>query len=243
MTPVVERSLIFAGVAALHLGLLMWAASSLSQTPPKITPPSVVGVLITLDTPPAPAPAPPAPPPPAPPPPPPEPPPPPPPKPRPEPPKPVPKPAKPKPPPLPPSEKAITVPQETAEPAPAPAPVVAAAPAAPAAASPAQSVPGPSSNEVPITPPRSDARHLNNPKPEYPRTSMRLREEGQVLLDVYILADGTVGEVKLRQSSGFSRLDESAMKTVKKWKFVPAHRGNEPIASWYVQPITFESPR
>ncbi len=239
MTPVVERSLIFAGVAALHLGLLMWAASSLSQTPPKITPPSVVGVLITLDTPPAPAPAPPAPPPPAPPPP--EPPPPPPPKPRPEPPKPVPKPAKPKPPPLPPSEKAITVPQETAEPA--PAPVVAAAPAAPAAASPAQSVPGPSSNEVPITPPRSDARHLNNPKPEYPRTSMRLREEGQVLLDVYILADGTVGEVKLRQSSGFSRLDESAMKTVKKWKFVPAHRGNEPIASWYVQPITFESPR
>lgn len=239
MTPVVERSLIFAGVAALHLGLLMWAASSLSQTPPKITPPSVVGVLITLDTPPALAPAPPAPPPPAPPPP--EPPPPPPPKPRPEPPKPVPKPAKPKPPPLPPSEKAITVPQETAEPA--PAPVVAAAPAAPAAASPAQSVPGPSSNEVPITPPRSDARHLNNPKPEYPRTSMRLREEGQVLLDVYILADGTVGEVKLRQSSGFSRLDESAMKTVKKWKFVPAHRGNEPIASWYVQPITFESPR
>lgn len=239
MTPVVERSLIFAGVAALHLGLLMWAASSLSQTPPKITPPSVVGVLITLDTPPAPAPAPPAPPPPAPPPP--EPPPPPPPKPRPEPPKPVPKPAKPKPPPLPPSEKAITVPQETAEPA--PAPVVAAAPAAPAAASPAQSIPGPSSNEVPITPPRSDARHLNNPKPEYPRTSMRLREEGQVLLDVYILADGTVGEVKLRQSSGFSRLDESAMKTVKKWKFVPAHRGNEPIASWYVQPITFESPR
>jgi protein TonB len=108
----------------------------------------------------------------------------------------------------------------------------------------AESKPAPAENTpaaptAPVTPPRTDASHLNNPAPAYPAMSRRLSEEGRVLLDVYILADGSVGEVKLKRSSGFPRLDTAAAEAVRRWRYVPARRGNEPIPFWYVQPVTF----
>lgn len=91
----------------------------------------------------------------------------------------------------------------------------------------------------PVTPPRTDASHLNNPAPAYPALSRRFGEQGRVLFDVYILRDGSVGEIRLKRSSGFSRLDAAAQDAVRSWRYVPAHRGNEPIPYWYIQPITF----
>lgn len=90
-----------------------------------------------------------------------------------------------------------------------------------------------------VIPPRIDASHLNNPAPPYPPVSRRLREEGKVLLEVYILSDGTVGEIRLKTSSGYPRLDKSALEAVQHWRYVPAKRGGEPIPYWYVQPIVF----
>jgi protein TonB len=75
--------------------------------------------------------------------------------------------------------------------------------------------------------------------PVYPAVSRRLREQGRVLFDVYILPDGTVGEIKLKRSSGFARLDEVALEAVRQWRYVPAKRGDQPIPFWYVQPIDF----
>ncbi|MNU05823.1 Gram-negative bacterial tonB protein [compost metagenome] len=60
-----------------------------------------------------------------------------------------------------------------------------------------------------------------------------------MLLDVYILPDGSVGELKLNTSSGFARLDDAALSAVRHWRFVPARRGDAPIPYWYVQPVTF----
>lgn len=91
----------------------------------------------------------------------------------------------------------------------------------------------------PVIQPRSDAAHLSNPAPVYPAVSRRLREQGRVLFDVYILPDGSVGEIKLKRSSGFARLDEAALETVRQWRYVPAKRGDQPIPYWYVQPIDF----
>jgi protein TonB len=131
----------------------------------------------------------------------------------------------------PPSEKAISappapeptpVPQTEAAPD-APVPVAAEAPAAPVA----------------VTPPRSDAAHLNNPAPVYPAMSRRLGEQGRVLLDVYILPNGLVGELRVKVSSGSKRLDDAALQAVKRWKYVPAKRGDEAIPYWYVQPLLF----
>src|SRR5690606_39939973 len=92
---------------------------------------------------------------------------------------------------------------------------------------------------APVTPPREDAHQLNNPRPAYPALSRRLREQGTVLLEILILPDGTVGEVKIKESSGFKRLDDTAVKAVKQWRYTPARRGQEPIAYWYLQPLEF----
>ena len=87
--------------------------------------------------------------------------------------------------------------------------------------------------------PKSEAKHLNNPKPVYPALSRRLGEQGNVRLSVLILADGKVGDVRLKQSSGYARLDQSAMQAVRRWQYVPAHRGGQPVDYWYIQTIIF----
>ena len=92
---------------------------------------------------------------------------------------------------------------------------------------------------APIVPPQADASQLNNPAPAYPQISRRLREEGIVLLEILVKADGTLGDVRMKKSSGYSRLDEAAQKAVKNWHFLPARRGGEAIDYWYELPIEF----
>lgn len=84
-----------------------------------------------------------------------------------------------------------------------------------------------------------DGTAFSNPKPPYPAISRRMGEEGLVVLSVYILADGTVGDVSVKKSSGFRRLDESALKTVRHWRYAPAKRHGKPVAIRYAQPIRF----
>ncbi|MCU0764116.1 MAG: energy transducer TonB [Hydrogenophaga sp.] len=138
----------------------------------------------------------------------------------------------------PPSERAVAAPP--AEPPAPPSSEAAVAEVAPAP-TPPPAAPAPVAAEqtVPVIRPRSDAAHLSNPAPVYPAVSRRLGEQGRVLFDVYILPDGTVGEIKLKRSSGFARLDEAALEAVRQWRYVPAKRGDQPIPYWYVQPIDF----
>lgn len=91
----------------------------------------------------------------------------------------------------------------------------------------------------PVIPPHTDAANLKNPVPAYPGMSRRLREQGRVVLDVHVLADGSVGEVRLRHSSGYTRLDQAAIKAVRVWRYVPARRSDLPISYWYAQPVVF----
>lgn len=83
------------------------------------------------------------------------------------------------------------------------------------------------------------ADYLKNPYPPYPSISRRLGEEGKVLLKVQVLPDGTAGAVNVQKGSGFDRLDESAINSVKNWRFVPAKKGSQSISSWVVVPIVF----
>lgn len=87
--------------------------------------------------------------------------------------------------------------------------------------------------------PRSDARHINNPAPVYPRTALRLKEEGTVILNLLVRADGSVAEVKVKTSSGYERLDKAAVKAVKRWRYLPAAQGGQTIDYWYEQPVVF----
>lgn len=87
--------------------------------------------------------------------------------------------------------------------------------------------------------PRFDADYLDNPKPPYPALSRRLGEQGRVVLRAHISAAGLPQNVYLHASSGCTRLDDSALETVRRWKFVAAKLGSEPIAATVLVPIVF----
>jgi protein TonB len=95
------------------------------------------------------------------------------------------------------------------------------------------------SNQAPATLPSLHADYLNNSAPTYPPESRQLGEQGKVLLRVLVKADGSVEQVNLRKSSGYDRLDSSALETVKQWRFVPAKRADQAIAAWVIVPISF----
>lgn len=119
--------------------------------------------------------------------------------------------------------------------APQPAPVPLAPPAPPAPPAPVAAAPA----VVPVTAARFDADYLKNPPPTYPTLSRRAREEGRVLLLVQVSAKGLATDVRIRQSSGFTRLDDAALEAVKQWHFVPAKRGDEAVAASVIVPIVF----
>ncbi len=91
-----------------------------------------------------------------------------------------------------------------------------------------------------ITQPSHEASYLANPKPQYPPMSKRLNETGTVLLRVFVTADGKADNVKLKKSSGYSRLDDAALNAVREWRFLPAKSNGKPIDYWYDVPINFQ---
>lgn len=101
-----------------------------------------------------------------------------------------------------------------------------------------QTSPAPTATAT-VTQPRFDAIYLNNPAPTYPGLSRRLREEGQVMLRVFVSIDGLPDKIELRQSSGFLRLDTAAQKIVQRWRFIPARLGEERVSAWVLVPISF----
>lgn len=92
---------------------------------------------------------------------------------------------------------------------------------------------------APVSAPNSEASELNNPKPPYPAISKKLLEQGLVLLKACIGVSGSLDSLDLKQGSGFSRLDQVALQTVKQWKFIPAKKGSTPIPMCYELPVKF----
>ena len=68
-------------------------------------------------------------------------------------------------------------------------------------------------------------------KPDYPKGARQRGEQGDVVLEIRVNAEGTVDTVKVAVSSGFGELDEAAAKAAKAAKFKPARSGREPVAS------------
>lgn len=76
-----------------------------------------------------------------------------------------------------------------------------------------------------------------NPNAPYPAESRDANEQGTVLLRVRTTPDGQPVEVLVHQSSGFARLDRSALETVKKWQFRPTP--DDGTVVWREVPISF----
>lgn len=75
--------------------------------------------------------------------------------------------------------------------------------------------------------------------PAYPRESREKGEEGRVVVSVAIHADGTLGDIKVVESSGYSRLDEAALEAVRHSTFIPATRFGMPVDSTKKIAFTF----
>jgi protein TonB len=108
--------------------------------------------------------------------------------------------------------------------APAPALTVPAAPVArQEAADPEPSAPRP-------TLPSTNIDHRFRPQPPYPQLSVRMGERGVVTLRVMVSKDGSPMSVQISQSSGYARLDNAAVRTVKDlWRFTPGTREGVPV--------------
>lgn len=153
---------------------------------------------------------------------------------------------KPKPKPL--KQKKAEAKKAVAKPKPAPvkpAPMAEASPKAVSAPEPVaqvahnKAVAKTSEPEPESTPPVASANKALNKAPLYPMLSRRLKEQGTVYLQVLVLKNGKVGQLKLKQSSGFARLDQSALNAVRSWTYEPALKLGQPIDYWFVQPVVF----
>ena len=79
-----------------------------------------------------------------------------------------------------------------------------------------------------------------NQKPVYPRIAIRKNWEGTCHFLVEVLANGSIGEIKLVQSSGKKILDNAAIKAIKTWAFIPATKNGKAVRSWLKVPIEFK---
>jgi TonB family protein len=69
---------------------------------------------------------------------------------------------------------------------------------------------------------------LDKPRPEYTAEGRRLKLEGDVVIDLVFLADGTVQVNRVLSGLGHG-LDESATKAAQQIKFKPAKRDGQPV--------------
>jgi protein TonB len=121
----------------------------------------------------------------------------------------------------------------TASPAPVSEPLPAQASTVPIAA------PTPPALAPQVELPSSNAEYLNNPRPAYPPLSKRLGEQGKVIVRVFIDTTGMATQAEIRRSSGYERLDQTALQTVMRWRYVPGKRNGVPEAMWFNIPIDF----
>ncbi len=102
---------------------------------------------------------------------------------------------------------------------------------------------GDEQHDEPLVESRYDVAALNNPKPPYPLAARRQGAEGRVVLRAQVLEDGRCTEVHIVRGSGHALLDESALATVRRWRFVPATRAGKAVRSWVEVPIHFRLQR
>ena len=67
-------------------------------------------------------------------------------------------------------------------------------------------------------------------KPTYTADAMRAKIQGTVWLEAVVLPDGSVGNVQITRSLDPTfGLDQEAIRTVKRWRFIPGTRQGQPV--------------
>lgn len=82
-------------------------------------------------------------------------------------------------------------------------------------------------------------RPVYSPQPVYPRLALRLGLEGQVMLRVWVSAEGVPGAIVVTKSSGYESLDASARQGVQQWRFEIQGDTQGAVGGWVNLPVTF----
>lgn len=80
---------------------------------------------------------------------------------------------------------------------------------------------------------------LYNPKPIYPLSSRKLREQGLVMIKLCVNQGGFVDEASVSKSSGFQSLDRSALATLSQWRFLPLSSAPNQSSQCFQAPVHF----
>ena len=88
-------------------------------------------------------------------------------------------------------------------------------------------------------PPQTDSIPVTRPRPlagpngasRYPNASIRAKESGAVEMNICVSPAGSVDSVEVAHSSGFPRLDETALGLAAEYRFQPATRAGHPVAA------------
>lgn len=132
----------------------------------------------------------------------------------------------------------------TAAPSPAPAAFVAPpAPEPPPVAVVEAALPAPPA-PVPPAPPKTiaitEVEYLTPPQLNYPTASQRLRESGTVLVRVTVDARGLPTQMVITRSTGFQRLDDAALATVRATRFKPRTENGVAVPFTVNMPLIFD---
>lgn len=97
---------------------------------------------------------------------------------------------------------------------------------------------GPGSADPVIVQPQIDPR-IGLTEPIYPPEEIRKQHTGTVVLSVQVLPSGRIGAVRVERSSGYPRLDESAVREARRWRKIAGSRDGQAVDMWKQIPITF----
>lgn len=81
--------------------------------------------------------------------------------------------------------------------------------------------------------------HAHNPKPDYPVALRDRGLSGVVWLRVWVDAAGRPREIEVAKGSGYRLFDESALRAVQQWRFIPAKNEHQSLASWVEFAVRF----
>ncbi len=122
------------------------------------------------------------------------------------------------------------------------APDNAAAPAEPVAATSPTTHDDAASPATPPPPPTltvARAAHSQCALAPYPPALKEQGIEGVVRLRILVNSEGRAAEVQMMASSGWRLLDQAALAQARGCRFVPAHRGAQPVDDWVEFPMRF----
>jgi TonB family protein len=74
----------------------------------------------------------------------------------------------------------------------------------------------------------------------YTPIAVKLHQEGDVLVQLAVLPDGSVGDARILKSSGSPQLDASALVSAGYWRYRPALRNGKPVAANVTVKVRFK---